>query len=346
MHLKDIIIENDCAEFPLSKRLRRAFQDVAATTCREVAADDESLCLLHECSGDISRMKSTVIVSKKKGYSIEKVGAGTGNPACDYDIEFIYGCPHKCAFCQQLCSYEETPYIAIYPDLQRILLAVQETVHRAGQFPIIFEAGNMTDLLALEPTTGFLQEMISFWAKELNSKARLHFLTKSNQVQNILGLDHRGAVRIGFSLNLPEFTQRYELETASIDQRFEAIRAVLQSGYRLHLSFSPIIYRDGALERYEKLFAETKAFLLSCDGFDESDLTVEALILFQKQGGPRLMRLHYPLFADELMRHWKRHRVRSEYRHLYPQHLYDKLRSFLNDCFDRYFPLARVLFIS
>jgi len=346
MKPREIIIQRDCLDFPVAKRLKKQFLESDDVIYREADVSDQDLCTAPRSDSSISQIKSTWLVSQRKSFSIDTVGSGTNNPACDYDLEFIYGCPHQCTFCQQLYSCEEIPCITIYPDLQRILRAVQDIVHATEQPLVIFEAGNMTDLLALESATCFLQEMIPFWAQELDSRARLHFLTKSDRVQELLHLDHMGMTRVGFSLNLPEFTRRYEPGTATRDRRLQAIRAVLKSGYKLHLSFSPIIYREGILARYERLIAETKTFLLSCDEFDESDLTVEALILFQKKDGQQLMRRYYPRLAEELIQHWEYRRAPSGDRYCYPQQLYDELRSFLKGCFDTYFPRARVLFIS
>jgi len=338
----EIVIEQDCRDFPLAKHLEQLCAQMPSCHFSELNPEEVRNYLTYDTSKPLSRFKSTWCVTQRHGFHIQKVGAGTSNPACDYDIHFITGCPHQCMYCQQLYTIREIPYIAIYPDLNILCAQVQEIVETSPKNPVLFEIGNMTDMLALESYTQELQDLIPFWAQVLNGRAQLQFLTKSCRVQALLDLDHQGVIRPGFTLNLPEFTGLYEPGTASFSQRLQAIRTVLKHGYRLHLSFSPMIYREGIFAQYDDLFHRISDFLRESEGFNEADLTLEVLILFQKSGGETLMRQYYPKDADNLLQHL----VPSDGWYRYPQEMYTKLLSFFASCMHTHFPMASVLFIS
>jgi len=343
---KHVLVEQDCIDFPIAKRLKRTAFLSKGTMYEEIPVGGEELSALKSSDCTISQMKSTIVVTKKDGFLLYKGGEGTDNPACDYEIELIWGCLHRCSFCQDIYFLDDTPYIKIYPDLKEVFKEVKRIVEMSEKDFIVFETGSVTDLLALEPYTGILKDMISFWSTELASYSQLQFLTKSSKIEKILGLEHNGAVRIGFSINLPEFTRKYAKGTATSTQLQTAMRNVIADGYHLHLSFSPIFYREGILQKYEILFREMKAFLSQCDGFTESDLTVEAIIFFQKKSGEYLIRQHYPELSKELLQYCEYRGSGSAQRYGYPQRIYDELLPFVKHCFDTYFPAAQVYFIT
>ena len=336
MKAESIIIQKNCLEYPLAKRLKDKYSHLITVTEKEELI----------APGTIAKMKSTVLVTEKNGFSVKKMGDGTGNPACDYDIEFICGCPHHCVYCQQIYFLEDTPYIEIYPDLEKVLCEIKNVVKNEKKSPVIFEAGNLTDLLSIEHLTGFLKELIPFFANELDGRGRLHFLTKSTDVKEILDLCPKGMTRVGFSLNLPEFSKKYELKSSVLSERTKAIRAVLKAGYKLHLSFSPIIYRENIIQDYEELFRKTKEFLLSCDGYNEEDLNLEGIIFFQKMNGERLMKRYYPGVSESLLKYFEYNTSGGETRFSYPENIYNELLNCLKDGFEKYFPKANVLFAS
>jgi len=345
MQVARIIVEKDCLDHPVSRRLRQVALSRSAMAYHEIEPGGSELATLTRGPSSLGQIKSTLVVTKREGFFIDKSGEGSGNPACDFDLEFVWGCPHRCAFCQQLYFTDRRPFIEIFPDLDTILEEVQRVVDSCGRTPVVIEAGGMTDLLALEPYTGILKDMIGFWTARLAGRAQLQFLTKSAEVNSITDLEPGHTVRVGFSVNLPEFAARYALGTASLEQQKEAIKRVLRNGFHLHLSFSPLFFREGVTREYDALVQELRAFLDDCEGFSEKDVTLEALIFFQKRGAARFMWEHFPVLAEELMVRCQNSSA-ADGGFRYPPEIHGKLALSLKRSFARYFPSARVCFVA
>ena len=140
MRIERVIVESDCVDFPVAGRLREMAERNREAVYLEVAAGSEELCALTRSNRMIGEMKSTVVVSRREGFYIDQAGAGTGNPACDYDIEFVWGCLHRCAFCQQMYFLPRRPYIEICPDVPGILREVKHIVQNSERRLLVFEA--------------------------------------------------------------------------------------------------------------------------------------------------------------------------------------------------------------
>ena len=329
---RKIRIEPDAQNFLICDRLQRQFTE-KVTTDRQLTTDDS------ESAFDV---KSRWDISLTHGFEITKMGEGTANPACDYDIEFIHGCPHQCHYCQQLEITARYPFIAIYPDLQKLYTELKSIMKMETKRKVVFETGNLTDMVAMDRLTGILSDMTSFWANELDDRAYLQVLTKSDNIENLLSINHQGKVRIGYSINLPDLIRRYETYTATFPERLNALHALIQYGYPVHISFSPIIYRKGIELRYEELMHRIKSYLQMCPEYDETKLSLEVLVMFQSEKNAAFIRKFYPQTASELLETLEERDGRLQY----PEEIYDHLIRFLTRCIKTYFPRANVLFIS
>ncbi|MEE8398199.1 MAG: hypothetical protein V3S89_04280 [Desulfobacterales bacterium] len=83
MKLKQVLVEDDCTDFRVARNLEAESSD-AGYTYRVVASHGETLGGTFE-SRKLSQMKSTVVVSKKGGFTITENKDGF----CDYFLEFI-----------------------------------------------------------------------------------------------------------------------------------------------------------------------------------------------------------------------------------------------------------------
>ena len=333
--VKEILIHADARQAPLTQEIiqRAGERDVA---CRLVRDGEGSI----ERPLTIEQAKACWQVTTRYGFKVVKRGPGSANPACDYEIECVYGCPQRCAYCQQLYLVERVPRLAIYPHLDKVFARVRQVVAEEHR-PLTFEMGNQTDLPAVSRRTGLLSRVVSFFTQELDGRARLQFLTKSGRMDELLGLEHKGLVRVGFSLNVPEVIRRYEQGTATLTRRLAATQAVLAAGYPVHLSFSPIMYYQGAERDYELLLRRVRDRLRACPGYDPSRVTLEAITLFHKQENIAFMQRYYPGRVNDLVAGL----TLQNGRYAYPADTRDRVTGFFTRLLARYFPGARVLFV-
>jgi len=98
------------------------------------------------------------------------------------------------------------------------------------------------------------------------------FATKTIPVE-FLKYDPEGKIRIRFSLMPQSIADRLEPNTAKIIDRIKAVNAFIESGYDVHLNFSPVVYYDKWLVDYEELFS-------MCDDYIDYKNQVKAEVIF------------------------------------------------------------------
>ena len=78
--------------------------------------------------------------------------------------------------------------------------------------------------------------------------------TKATDVDYLLDLDHNGRITILMTLNPPFVVRNFEFLTGSIADRVQALNKLANAGYKVGITFSPIILRENWLEDYASLF--------------------------------------------------------------------------------------------
>jgi len=71
---------------------------------------------------------------------------------------------------------------------------------------------------------------------------------------NLINYDAEGKIRIRFSLMPQNISDKLEPNTSKIIDRIKAIDAFIDSGYDVHINFSPVVVYENWIEDYEYLF--------------------------------------------------------------------------------------------
>jgi spore photoproduct lyase len=119
--------------------------------------------------------------------------------------------------------------------------------------------------------------------------------------EDLLKFDPHDKIRIRFSLMPEDYRKILEPNTSTIYERLSAVRLFLESGYEVHLNFSPVIVHDDWLGQYSALFQiiNSGAKYHSWD-FDE----VKAEVIFLTHNEQKhLYNLEHKLPGEELL--WK-----------------------------------------
>jgi len=86
----------------------------------------------------------------------------------------------------------------------------------------------------------------------------LELKTKSDHVDHLLNLDSAGRTVVSFSINPESITRTVELQTASLESRFEAARRLLDHGYKVAFNLDPVLYFEGWQDEYGELIDQVK----------------------------------------------------------------------------------------
>jgi spore photoproduct lyase len=176
---------------------------------------------------------------------------------CGYRIlHFGTQCSLECSYCI-LQAYLNQPNLRLFgnvdkmfSELSGVLAQNQRRLHRIG-------TGEFTDSLLLDPFTNLSRSLVPYFAETPN--AALELKTKTNFVENLRGLDHKGHTIIAWSLNSEQVRKQEEPFAATIAERLDAARFCSGEGYFLAFHFDPIIdypeWKAGYALTLDRLFA-------------------------------------------------------------------------------------------
>ncbi len=178
-------------------------------------------------------------------------------------------CSYGCAYCYLAgsCSTVVAPAAKIFVNLEDVLAAIARKARRLAA-PTSFYVGKLQDALALDPLTGFSRVLIPFFAAQ--PLARLVMLTKSDCVDNLLALDHRGHSVVSWSVNPQAVCAEFEGGAPPLARRLEAARRCREAGYPIRFIIMPILpiaeWRMHYAELVEAIFAATRPQRMTLGG--------------------------------------------------------------------------------
>jgi DNA repair photolyase len=285
--------------------------------------------------------KTIAAFTVKPGLKVERAENRAGHPA-DYEISWVYGCPHHCAYCPHIYLCRNYPYVAICPDIGR----VEEAVRRiASEWKkprhFIVKAGGLTDILAFEHLTGWLSRLVCFFANEIAPHGQLTFVTRSANFRPLAELNHRRAARIGVFLAPENQIGAFEPGSASLAGRLNLISQAVVAGYPLHISFSPVMLVEKYEREYDKLFHKAATALVRAGSPEMGDVTIDVELLSVKPESEVVTEELTPHVLDGLVSR----KVEGRASLVYPEHEYAQALRHFRRVLPQYFPTARIVSI-
>ena len=177
-----------------------------------------------------------------------------------YDLHSAYGCFHKCRYCRR------GRVTTLMLNVEEFLEHVDDLMARTP-WQKVYRYDVETDCLILEPEYGMCRALVEHFA-EIEDRYIILF-SKSDNVDFLLNLDHKGHTIMLWTLSTPTVSRRIETDTATTEQRLEAARKCQEAGYTVRFKFKPVIpianWRREATDMLEKLFAAVKPDNLSME---------------------------------------------------------------------------------
>ncbi len=169
-------------------------------------------------------------------------------------LKSVQNCPFECSYCF-LQNYLTDGITKTIHDTKTLMQEVRGKISKEPSRLFRIGTWELGDSLALEDKTGQAASLIQEFAVLKN--AVLELKTKSDCVDSILNLYHKGRTVVSWSLNTDYIIRTEEKGTASLDNRMEAIRKTVNAGYLIGLHFDPMIIYKGWENGYEKLLKQT-----------------------------------------------------------------------------------------
>ena len=193
-----------------------------------------------------------------------------------WEIHCAYGCLHACDYCHV------PPFFTIMLDIEELAARVRAFAETIPDQQL-FKFDNQTDTLTLEPEYGASEIMVRTFA-ELPERY-LMLYTKSDNVDHLLELDHRGHTLISWSMNPQTVAEHIEKNAPSTGRRIRAIERCQRAGYRVRVRVSPMCpvknWRHEYAAMIDELLARTTPDVISVDviGWMHPEQMMDALDL-------------------------------------------------------------------
>ncbi|WP_050607362.1 spore photoproduct lyase [Clostridium niameyense] len=190
--------------------------------------------------------KKTLVVGVKKSMKFQSC-----KPSAHYQLPLVSGCMGQCEYCYLNTQLGNKPFVRIYTNIDEILYQADKYIKERSPDITIFEGAATSDPIPVEPYTNSLKRCIEYFAeKEL---ARFRFVTKYNDIDSLLKVNHNGHTEIRFSLNTNRIIKEYEHFTASIYKRIEAAAKLASYGYPIGFIIAPVFLYENWKEGYKDL---------------------------------------------------------------------------------------------
>lgn len=207
-----IIFQKDSLGYEISQKILDRFKDyknieiitLSSNRYKQYIPGDDLYSMYREG-------KKTLIVGVKKGFKFQ-----TCKPSAHYQLPLVSGCMGQCEYCYLNTRLGDRPFIKVYANIDEILEQSGRYTNERLPDITIFEGAATSDPVPVEPYTNSLEKAILFFGA--NKYSRLRFVTKYNDIDTLLNLEHNGHTEIRFSLNTPKIIKQYEHATASLKE--------------------------------------------------------------------------------------------------------------------------------
>lgn len=193
--------------------------------------------------------KKEVLVTAFQGAAIKEcTGLEDKYVCCNlHVVNQTTNCPLDCSYCI-LQAYLNKPVTTVHANIDQMLEQIRTEAATQPNRLFRVGTGDLGDALALDPLGSATAELVPRFAEISN--VLLELKTKSAEVDQLLTLEHRGRVAIAWSVNSATITDTEEHRCASLNQRLEAAKRVVEAGYLLAFHFDPMVVHDGWEEHY------------------------------------------------------------------------------------------------
>src|SRR5205809_3776133 len=161
--------------------------------------------------------KRCLILMRHLGRFLKDCPGAGAEICCNYFVvNLASNCHMECTYCF-LQSYLNNPAMLVFTNIEEMLAEVGGRLSREpGRFFRI-GTGELADSLALDDLTQYSTRLVPFFGSLPNTILELK--TKSDQVDNLQGLPHRGHTVVSWSINSKRITREEELKTATFEER-------------------------------------------------------------------------------------------------------------------------------
>lgn len=250
-----VLFEKTALDYEMGRRIYDIFSNQERVEVMECSAQKiKEIIAGDTVAKTYQNGKKTLVLSKKKSSAFQ-----TCKPSADYMLPLVSGCMGQCEYCYLHTKLGDKPFVRVHVNVDDILTKAARYMEAAPDKVTSFEGSATSDPLCVEPYTHSLATAIEFFAKD--PRGRFRFVTKYNDVDSLLCLQHNGKTEIRFSINTERVRSSYEHYTASIEARIRAAAKVMVAGYPTGFLIAPVFLYENWQEEYAGVIRRLKEVL-------------------------------------------------------------------------------------
>ena len=202
-----------------------------------------------------------IILAKQEHIAILPTPENYGFPWKSFFFKPSLNCFFNCKYCYLQWTFRNRfpVFFLNYEDMQKeILNQIEKERNKWFNGQITFYASNYTDLLATENISHFHESFLPF-CESLPNNVLIETRTKSANITTFLdyakNLNWRSPTQnmeIAFSLSPRTITEKYELWTATLNDKLNAINQLLDKWFRVGLRFLPLL----PIENFQQIYSD------------------------------------------------------------------------------------------
>jgi spore photoproduct lyase len=246
---KKLLVERSAKNFPLTRTIIERLEGVPLEYVQEVTpASLEPVDREHVAGQD------TLFLAINRGRFFEPCPGTQKYLCCMYKIlNFASNCHLNCTYCI-LQAYLNNPFMVLYTNTDDMFKELDETFNQSLNSVFRVGTGEYTDSLILDHLTSFSRLIVPYFADKPN--CFLELKSKTDSIENLEGLQHRGKTIVSWSLNAESVVRSEEKEACSLASRFRAASQCQQWGYKVGFHFDPLIHHPGWEKGYRSVIEE------------------------------------------------------------------------------------------
>jgi len=200
-------------------------------------------------------IKHKILLSKSRGRIFRPCpGTSRNYLCCNYWVlNQSINCPFNCSYCI-LQYYLNNPYLTVFTDTEVMIDQIKDRMSQEPERFFRIGTGELADSLALNEEGHFSDPLIRFSAE--TPGMLLELKTKSDHIDSLLKLEHKGKTVLAWSINPPAVISAEEHGAASLDQRLKAVEKAVDAGYKLAFHFDPVVHYPGWEKDYDKTISK------------------------------------------------------------------------------------------
>ncbi|WP_026895979.1 spore photoproduct lyase [Clostridiisalibacter paucivorans] len=248
-----VLFEEKSLEYPLGQRLYKKFNDMKIPT--DILKNNRVTAIPKETPQmEYGEGKATLVIRVRKNKKFESC-----KPSAHYQLPLISGCTGKCEYCYLNTRFGKKPYTTIYVNVDEILNTAEKYMEERKPEITYYEMSATSDPIPFERYTKILGKVIEFMGDK--EYGRLRFVTKFDDVDDLLDINHNGHTTIRFSINTFKVINEYEHATVGLNERLIAAKKVMDKGYPTGFIIGPVIIYENWKNDYDDMLITLKESL-------------------------------------------------------------------------------------